>query len=184
MISLYHGTDRKVAENIKNEGFRIKPSTEHWLGNGIYFYTDYDLAKWWTTNPSQKFGSRIHEPVIIRGELDENIYSKKILNLLKLQDYITYVEIFQNEFWKMFKKFNPYNATDIKKIRCAYCDFLSGMHGYKVIIGNFVNLNQPYNPQLHYKLIENMRLSYSEIQVCVFEQNIIRIHDYDCKGVK
>ena len=49
ILHLYHGTDLKCAESIRTNGFVPRYSSEHWLGNGIYFFEDRALAEWWTT---------------------------------------------------------------------------------------------------------------------------------------
>ena len=64
-VLAFHGTDYDVAQKIDHEGFISKPSLEHWLGNAIYFYIDELLAKWWTTRPSNKFGTSISWITII-----------------------------------------------------------------------------------------------------------------------
>lgn len=46
----YHGTKAKNVNPILKNGFIIAPKKDgdnHWLGHGIYFYSDYELADWW-----------------------------------------------------------------------------------------------------------------------------------------
>ena len=73
-ILAYHGTDYNIAELIVSHGFTFNRNPKHWLGNGIYLYQDYSLAKWWTTNPTKKFGSNVKERAIVfcNVNLDEN----------------------------------------------------------------------------------------------------------------
>lgn len=40
----YHNTEEKNVEHILRDGFVSKTSDEHWLGQGIYFFADIDLA--------------------------------------------------------------------------------------------------------------------------------------------
>ncbi|MBR3809179.1 MAG: hypothetical protein IKK46_02615, partial [Clostridia bacterium] len=54
-----HGTDASVVNDILKNGFIYKPNDEHWLGDGIYFFLDENLAEWWTTNPTKKSGMHI-----------------------------------------------------------------------------------------------------------------------------
>lgn len=56
-ILAYHGTDYNIAKLIITQGFTFNKNPEHWLGNGIYLYQDYSLAKWWTTNPTKNLGT-------------------------------------------------------------------------------------------------------------------------------
>ena len=82
---LYHGTDLENAKKICKNGFRWKQNDEHWLGNGVYFYLDRDLAEWWTTNPSKIFGTEIKVPCILSAEV--SIKDERVLDLRNLQDY-------------------------------------------------------------------------------------------------
>lgn len=43
---LCHGTDRKSAERIRENGFEIKGNKSSWCGEGIYFY-DIKRKAWW-----------------------------------------------------------------------------------------------------------------------------------------
>ena len=60
-------------------GFRCKPNKEHWLGEGIYFYTDKSLAEWWTTNPTKNHGIEITVSAIIECLIE--VPNDKVLNL-------------------------------------------------------------------------------------------------------
>ena len=46
----YHGTTSSAQESIENHGLDpnlVEKRDDHWLGQGVYFYDDFDLAKWW-----------------------------------------------------------------------------------------------------------------------------------------
>ena len=141
-MELYHGTDYNHALSIQKEGFVIKPSIEHWLGNGVYFYVDDSLAKWWTSKPSKKFGVDVKESGLVICEVD--IEHLSVLNLQKLSDYFTFCSLFKKEFWPLYKSRAGKKPVHYKKIRCAYCDYLKAMYGYNAIIGNFYLPDQPY----------------------------------------
>lgn len=170
-IAAYHGTDYNNAEIIFSEGFTFHPNLEHWLGNGIYLYQDYSLAKWWTTNPTSKFGSKITNPAIIscNVHLDEN----KILNLLKLEDYCHFSNIFKVDFYPQYKSRHPIDPIDWKILRCTYCDYLNETYELDAIIGNFNKQDQPYLPLKHNNEFDDFLLQYTEVQICVFNKDII-----------
>ena len=167
----YHGTDYSIAELIVSQGFAFHKNPEHWLGNGIYLYQDYSLAKWWTTNPTKKFGSSIKERAIVscRLSLDEN----RIINLLKLDDYLQFSNIFEEEFYPRYKKRNPIVMPSWKQLRCAYCDYLNIAYELDAIIGNFNKQDQPYLPQKHRNEFDDFLLQYTEVQICVFDKKMI-----------
>jgi len=175
MLYLYHGTDALLANCIVKEGFRIKPNKSHWLGNGIYFYLDYSLAKWWTRKPSKNFGSKIENPAILKCSIDET--KVNILNLLELDKYNQFCEEFEEEFWPIYSRRITKQIPYYTQVRCAYCDILKSMNNLDVIIGNFYVPNQPYRRQTKNELWNTFHLEYTETQVCVFDDNNIKIDE-------
>lgn len=171
-LKLFHGTDYEKALMIKDEGFSIKISDEHWLGNGIYFFADYSLAKWWTTKPTQKFGGQIKERAIIECSLKEDI---SILDLRNLDQYKKFCDEFQNRFiiWLMENSKNKFLTSSV--VRCTYCDTLHNLYRYDAIIGNFHLPEQPYQPQIKNSLFTQFAIQYTELQVCVFNKDAIKI---------
>ena len=170
-ILAYHGTDYSIAQKIIIEGFKFKRNPEHWLGNGIYLFQDYSLASWWTTQPSAKFGSKVETPAIISCNIKTS--DDKILNLLKLEDYVQFSEIFEDEFYPIYQTRHPHKAPSWKQLRCAYCDYLCMTYDLDVIIGNFNKQNQPYLPPKHNNEFDKFLLHYTEVQICVFNSNVI-----------
>lgn len=170
-ILAYHGTDYNNAKSIVSQGFTFKRNREHWLGNGIYFFQDYSLAKWWTTRPTVKYGSNIQERAIVSCNI--RFSEKKVMNLLKLEDYRQFSNIFESDFYPLYKKQPPINPPKWQQLRCAYCDYLSKTFKLDAIIGNFDAQAQPYLPSKHSKAFEDFLLKYTEIQICVFNKDII-----------
>lgn len=176
-ILAYHGTDYKVAEKIAKEGFAFKKNKEHWLGNGIYLYQDHSLAKWWTTNPTNKFGSDIKERAIICCNIC--IDEKKTINLLNLEDYCQFLNIFEEEFYPKYELHNPIIPSSWAQLRCAYCDYLHLAYELDAIIGNFNKQDQPYLPIKKNNDFDNFLLQYTEVQICVFNADIIKIAEIE-----
>ncbi len=170
---VYHGTDYENAKRICSEGFTYKAKPNHWLGNGVYFFQDYSLAKWWTTNPTKEFGSRISKPAIIQCNLE--VDDSQMLNLLKLEDYIQFSDIFDKEFYtKYYEPRHPYEPPKWERLRCAYCDYLRETYELDMIIGNFDKPDQPYLPSKHGNEFDEFLLQYTEVQICVFNEEIIK----------
>lgn len=51
----YHGTCSKYRSNIEEVGLdpdKCKYRTDHWLGQGVYFFDDYEKAMWWAKTTS------------------------------------------------------------------------------------------------------------------------------------
>lgn len=174
-LDAYHGTDLSNAESIMKSGFRCRPNKHHWLGNGIYFYMDYSLARWWTTNPTNKFGVHIKKAAIIKCKIYVN--NEYILDLRRLKDYTKFAEIYRNEFLPFLFEGDlislTENKVDTKRLRCTYCDYLNIKYRYKLIIGTFYLPNQPYMPTEYGKFFDTFNISYIENQICVFDSNVI-----------
>ncbi len=176
---VYHGTDYTVAEKIISDKFSYNTSDEHWLGNGIYFYEDFSLAKWWTSKPSTKFGSKIVKPAIISCSL--MLEDDKILDLRSLDNYIEFSAIYNDEFIpQVFKGYikverEPSSGKfHTKKLRCTFCDYLKDQFELQAIIGTFDLPSQPYLPPHYEEGFKSFSLNYIETQVCVFDPNVIR----------
>lgn len=168
---LYHGTDIKLAKKILNEEFIIKRNDEHWLGNGVYFFGDESLARWWTTNPSSKFSSPIKKPAILKCKV--SVDEQDILDLRCLQDYAHFCKIYKEIYLPAILKDGADSEPDISRLRCAYCDFIQEYYQYKMIIGTFYKPNQPYLPSEYGKYFTKFNLPYIEVQYSVFDNNII-----------
>lgn len=170
-LYLYHGTELGCAKNILNKEFTIKRNDEHWLGNGVYFFEDEDLARWWTTNPTSKYGTTVKEPAILKCKI--LIDEQDILDLRRLQDYKHFCNIYKDIYLKKILRNGPDDAPKISQIRCAYCDFIQEYFQYKIIIGTFYKPTQPYLPLKYGKYFTKFELPYIEIQYCVFDNNVI-----------
>ena len=175
ILEAFHGTDIRYVDSIIKSGFICKPNKQHWLGNGIYFYLDYSLARWWTTNPTNKFGVNIINAAIIKC----NIITKDdyVLDLRRLKDYTKFVDIYIKEFLPLLFHGEltsiDNELIDTKTLRCTYCDYLNIKYKYKLIIGTFYLPNQPYMPKEFGKFFDTFNISYIESQLCVFDNSII-----------
>ena len=171
----YHGTDYSVANKIIEDGFRCKPNNEHWLGNGIYLYPDFDLAKWWTTRPTKKHGMTIETPTIIECHIE--VEKDKVLNLCSLKGYKNYVEMY-NEFFKEFTHRADTTITPtFKQLRCAFFNYIFMNNDFYIVIAPFILPDQPYMPHYFDDTYANeMHIMYPEIQICISEtmQTIIK----------
>ena len=175
ILEAFHGTDIRCVDSIIKTGFICKPNKHHWLGNGIYFYLDYYLAKWWTTNPTDKFGVNILNAAIIKCRIaTKNNY---VLDLRRLKDYTKFVDIYREEFLPMLFHGELIAANneliDTKTLRCTYCDYLNIKYKYKMIIGTFYIPTQPYMPTDYGEFFHTFNISYIESQLCVFDNSII-----------
>ena len=177
-ITVYHGTDYDIAELIVSGGFKYNKNDEHWLGNGIYFYSDLSLAKWWTKKPSNKFGADIKKPAIIKCIL--SIDEDNIMDLSKLEDYLIFSQIYKDEFLPkvydgdiIIPKYKGTGRFDSKKLRCSYCDTIKDQYDLKALVGTFNIPHQPYLPKEYGEGFKYFSINYIETQICVFDADVI-----------
>ncbi len=163
-LELYHGTDYEIAQAIEREGFIIKKNDEHWLGNGIYFYIDDTLAKWWTTNPTKKHGSVINNPAIIKSALV--VPNEHVLDLRKKDDFNKLI-VWEAEYRSKFMEYASGDEININKYRCALFDDIFCRRSIDVIICGFDSKEQPYNDNRMVELLNKLKIAYTEVQVCV-----------------
>ena len=164
-LQLYHGTDFNIAQKICKEEFICKENLEHWLGNGIYFFTDESLAKWWTTKPSRKFGHDIAQSAIIKCDLEVN--KENVLDITTIDGYNICLETF-DYFWRKYVSKNPpVTVTDFRRLRCAFFDWVMKTQNIDVIIVSFHLPNQPYIKKIADLIFDKFNISYGEVQVCL-----------------
>lgn len=173
-FNAYHGTDQKYLHSITINGFKCKENDEHWLGNGIYFFIDYDLAKWWTLIKHSKFGNNVDTPVVIEVELSCD--SDDIVDLRVLENY-NWIYKQYNEFHRNLLCCGSHKLTS-NKLRCAFFDWLKEEYDIKVIVAGFQKNSPSY---LQGNLLDVFNIPYVEYQVCVYDASIISIQNV--KGV-
>ncbi len=124
----YHGICSKYQYSIETEGFdpdKSKYRDDHWLGQGIYFFDDYEKSLWWaktTSSQNNNCVSIVFEPLIEATDdvvlnLDDNhqldAFMTEILHLLEdiQKECPEKMPIFEE------KNFDPYVLTIISKQR-------------------------------------------------------------------
>ncbi|NLJ18363.1 hypothetical protein [Globicatella sulfidifaciens] len=186
----YHGTLSNSAEKIIKDGFKIKEYTpndgkychNHWLGHGIYFYEDYDLAKQWADSKSIAFAKKHNlksESTVIFASYKSN--EKNICNLdnsnqlRKFNNYAKDVEkLIANERYYCLdftKNIKPELSAEekeqeiIKRIRCFAFDCFKSEKNIQIIMYTFSMRN-------HVKYTD-IALGVNQKQICVSSPNCI-----------
>lgn len=180
----YHGTKKRFAESIINDGFKIatpKDNDNHWLGHGIYFYSDYELAEWWgktkVNKHNEKYGSD-DVPIVIRG----NIEAEEVWDLDKpfvLQQFKKCQIALEKEFVDEGIKIDFSGKNSSAKIRCFWMDCIKENYNIEVILYTFPRKNPSYIDSKDHAQSEDrfplgaMGLVYHEKQICVTEDRFI-----------
>lgn len=182
----YHGTKKRFADSILKEGFKkvqIIEGDNHWLGHGIYFYADYELAEWWAETKVRKHNKKYKQfdiPVVVKGEIEAgnilDLDKPFMLNLFK-----KYQKKLEEQMVKdgVVLDFTKGKGHSCERIRCFWMDAVKEEHNIDVVIYTFPKKNPSYiDSDYHVNTTEtyslgNMGLTYHEKQICVTANNCI-----------
>lgn len=180
----YHGTKERFVDSIINDSFKIatpQRGDNHWLGHGIYFYSDYELAEWWArtkvTRQNKKYGNN-DVPIVIRGVVEaENVWD--LDNPYRLEKFKECQIELEKQFVCDGVRLNFSNGNTPEKIRCFWMDAVKEEYNIDVIIYTFTKENPSYvDSRYHVHTAEdyslgNMGLAYHEKQICVTNNQFI-----------
>ncbi len=170
----YHGTNKQCADQITQNGFQCKENDEHWLGNGIYFYLDWNLAEWWAKTPKKDYGTSPRDPVVIQADIDA--HDGNTIDTHNLDDFNWLGKQFE-EFKKIYFGTGTVMSKKYKEpqVRCAFFDWLhSEFECADVVIVGFQKNNATY---ISASVPYEFHMPYIEYQVCVFSTDLIKISD-------
>lgn len=171
----YHATIEENASNILSNGFKVPSDnvnkvSRYWLGSGVYFFEDIEVAKWWCTKPTKTFGDE-GKHVILKSE----ICPKKVFDLRKASSWRNAV-IFFDEFMKLTEKTAVVELPDdIRRehIRCLFFNWLKKALEADMIIAAFNQDEFKYLNKGTYRIEKEMDIYYTEVQYCVYDTKII-----------
>lgn len=133
----YHGTARKNTKNITSEGFVSKIRDDHWLGQGIYFYSDYDLALWWIkTKMGSVDGSHC---AVFKATMQCQEHLWLDLDSPKGVDYFfqEVMEILLEDETLISLRFETGTTEERIKNFCFACDLLKQLRGIQLMARTF-----------------------------------------------
>lgn len=201
----FHSTSKDFAIEILSNGFKIpcidsedenskqEKFFKHWLGTGVYFYEDVDVAKWWSSKPSKTFGAD-GEHMILQSSLSP----KKVLDLRKVsawKELIKDFDLFCKHIGKNLivnlpdtipsdKDSEEYkNYIDTKhQLRCMFFDWLHMASQIDMVIAAFNQEEFDYFDNGDYKIETYLDLFYTEVQYCVYDPKVIQKTEKFKKG--
>lgn len=163
MVALtgYHGTLSSNAYSIiKTQSFFHSVGDDEWLGPGIYFFLDFELARRWSEYTRHKEHRESEEAVVVKADifcaddryldLDDN----KILSQMESEF---------KEVLKASKLEITFDNPDKRK--CAACKYYAEKHNISVISFTFYR-------KIRYKVI-GFESYIPERQICVLDDNAI-----------
>lgn len=133
----YHGTCLKYQSNIERNGLdpsKCKHRDDHWLGQGVYFFDDYDKAMWWASSISSQNGNC--GGIIFQSNIEAP--DEEVLNL----DDNKQLDVFMTktlETLKEIEKFCPGQMPVFEdaNFRAVFFDYYKEQNEISVIIGTF-----------------------------------------------
>ena len=178
----YHGTCSKYRYNIEKDGLdpkKCKYREDHWLGQGVYFFDDYDKAMWWATTISSQndnCGAIIFKSIIEAPD-------EEVLNL----DDNEQLDEFMTESIKLIEdvKINCPGKMPIfedSKFRAVLFDYYKQKNGISVIIGTFRKEFAGYTTKrsesdkaMQRKIMNIIGIKFRERQICVSKKECIKL---------
>jgi len=104
MISLnvYHTLE---TENGVSHFPKLAEGNEQWLGDGYYFWEDYEFAEWWGDRHKCKYWNRSRKYSIYKATItiSEEEFIDTVFNKLNYYNFIEKVEKFAKAYTRHFK---------------------------------------------------------------------------------
>ena len=177
----YHGTCSKWYESIREFGLdpsKVKKRPDHWLGQGVYFYTDYELGLWWANDQTNKRYNINTNAIVYKARIEGT--KCEVLNLdnrAELDKFVDYIFQVLPEIKKINKEF----IFTQEQFRAVFFDYYKSSNNISIIIRIF---NKPYasytkprkrdERKIMEKINKSLGLSFSETQICVSKRESIK----------
>jgi hypothetical protein len=173
----YHGTSEENVSDILENQFIAVRRDEHWLGQGIYFYDDSQLAEWWIKKKLETYSGV--GPAVIKATM--RCEKNSFLDLDRNGDLDLFFSKLENLLMSGQIEIDLRLRTDEKsRIRnlCFCIDLLKRCSGLKLIAMTFLKANPSYvrgnilNFEEDYFPLP-FAVSYKERQICAASNDII-----------
>ena len=186
ILTGYHGTNIKNAVSIVRNNFTIPEKKAeaigsransrfytYWLGRGVYFFEDIEVAKWWSKKPTSTFGAT-GSPTIVKAQINT---SDKTWDLRKVSTWRKIIKVFDEYMEVIGSKIvgtcqeNKSNTHNL--LRCAFFTWFKSTYNVDIIIAAFNQKEFQYLSNGDYEISEFLDLYYTEVQYCVFNTDCI-----------
>ena len=169
-IEGYHNTKSENITSILQNGFKCRYNDKHWLGQGIYFFADYDIA---ILNLNMLEQNETIKTICVEIDVpdDQFIDFDIVENLNQLRIYCNEKENELQTLGKkiLFKDTDPREAR--QKLKCFFLDLFKKEKGYAVVSKTFSKEDPPYGVKV--KSIKYFGMPYLEKYICVANNEYI-----------
>lgn len=157
----YHGTLSSNADSIiKTQSFLHSIKDDEWLGPGIYFFLNFELAKRWAEDKRYREHKESDKAVVVKT----NIFCSEN-NYLNLDDSEILAQM-DSEFREVLKAAKLEITLDTpNKRKYAACKYYAEKYNISVISFTFYR-------KIRYKAI-GFEYYRPERQICVLDNNVI-----------
>lgn len=179
----YHGTCTKHRKSIEKNGLdpgRVNFRKDHWLGQGVYFFDDFDKALWWARDISNKEWNKGSAALIYRAEIEAA--ENEILNLddnAQVDEFYSFIldhiENIEKSDEGKIPIFRP------EQMRAVYFDYYKTIKNIFVVIRTFRKDVVKYGSYRNREQVKKQRqlsnilgICYNEKQICVSVKECIK----------
>ncbi|MCM1143119.1 MAG: hypothetical protein NC318_06090 [Blautia sp.] len=177
----YHGTCSKHRYSIENDGLDPSKSqyrSDHWLGQGVYFFDDYEKARWWASNSSSRNGNC--GGLVFQSLIEAN--DEKVLDLDDNSQFDCFLTETINTLDEIQKeclgKMPIFKEDDF---RALFFDYYKQKHEISVIMGTFqkdvagyTTKRSPEELEKQRKIMKIIHFKFHERQICVSKKECIK----------
>lgn len=172
----YHGTRKKHQKNIEKHGLdpqKTRYREDHWLGQGVYFFMEFDKALWWAQDQALK-----HDDTAIVFQSNIIASHNRVLDLRTVEG----VNIFYRFATQlMLNKYNTSVDFELDEFRAIFFDSIKEENGLYVIIASFPKVIAGYTEHrtkkelsIQKQIADITGITYTEVQVCVSKKDCIQ----------
>jgi len=175
----FHGTCSKHFKSIKEYGLdpkKVKYREDHWLGQGVYFFDDLEIAEWWAIDQSEKSYNINTYPIVYSAQIIADKH--RILNLdnkIELDSFLDFIVQTSDDIKVAYTEKVPEFTEE--SFRAVYFDYYKRQNDIAVIIYTFSKPLVKYAKMRNHnetKLIKKfsniLKIDYHEKQICVSDK--------------
>lgn len=172
----YHGTFCDCIESINQNGFISQHNTDHWLGQGIYFYKDdEEQAKVWAFVKRKKHARYLDKEIAV-FKVTINIEDNEFLNLNLRKDVNRLIDFAESLLLSADTQLK-FDLRNENANRCLLIDYMADKQCIKVVLASYVHQSDAIK-RLDATVGFPLGIYFCEQQICVKDKSMV--HNMEC----